>query len=73
MSTYQHADGTECLWDAHDQAWYPMHPLYPMSRPCHQSHEPRREGLAPFCCGNPACPAHTRSTTPASDGGGDDA
>lgn len=40
-NTYQHADGSECLWDIHDQAWYPMHPLYPMLRACHQSHEPQ--------------------------------
>jgi hypothetical protein len=56
-TVYTHPDGSECLWDIHDQQWCTMHPLYPI-RACQKSHEPLCEGLAPFRCGNPSCPAH---------------
>lgn len=39
---FQHADDrAECLWDAGDQEWLQMHPLYP-TRPCTRLHEVTR-------------------------------
>lgn len=75
MSTdapFRHPDGTECLWDNHDQQWCRMHPLYPIRR-CDRNHTPidleaevqrlNAEIMAwREATGDPT-PAHARATT----------